>query len=374
MKIVIVPDSFKGSLSAKSVASSLAFGIQSVLSNAELVTLPIADGGEGTVEALLANGKGALVNVRAKNPLFKKIEVGYGVLENGLCVIEVASASGLPLLNKKERNPLKTTSLGTGELILQAINQGHKKFIIGLGGSATNDGAIGILHAFGYRFYDGQGVDLAPIGANLIQIKTISDKLKLPQINGVEFLLTVDVTNPLFGIKGAAHVFAEQKGATKDEVVLLDEGLRNFHLVTEQFFEKKIDPNTVGFGAAGGIAFGMVAFFNARLVSGIEFISQEIGLEDEIKTADLVISGEGKIDQQSLDGKVLSGISKLTKKYNKPFVVVGGEITLSSKALGEMGVKASFSISDYPLEQSLDEKITKINLIYLGKEIGYLSF
>ena len=375
MKVVIVPDSFKGSLSAEEVAISLQKGILFALPKTEVVLLPIADGGEGTMSVLLNNANGKKYEATVHDPLFREIKAEYVILENGECVFEIAETSGLNLLLKEERNPFKTTTIGMGELLLAAFNSGRRNFLLGLGGSATNDCGLGILHAFGFRFLDGDGNELSPTGESLIRIKQISDEYIIEGVETMQICLAVDVTNPLYGEQGAAYVFAEQKGASKDEIKLLDEGLRNFYSVVSDFLNKDIDSDTDGFGAAGGIAFALTSFFNAKIVSGIDLISKRVDLEKCIKEADLVISGEGKIDRQSLHGKVISGVEKLTSKCGKPLVLVGGEVELSTKELNNLGITAAFSISNKPLslEKAMDKETAQNNLEFLGGQIISLA-
>lgn len=374
MKIVIAPDSFKGSLTAKEVANVIKRGVQGSQSEINCFVNPIADGGEGTVEALLEVDKGTKICSFVHDPLFRKVKASYGILSNDTCVIEVAAASGLTLLKEDEQNPLQTTSQGSGELILEAYENGARNFIIGLGGSATNDGGMGILHALGYHFFDSKGKELLPIGENLIHVAKITEELRVKMLLNCKFSLAVDVTNPLYGENGAAVVFAQQKGASVKDVEFLDKGLHNFHLVVSQYLDKKINTNTKGFGAAGGIAFGMASLLNATIVSGINFIADQQGLEEEIASADYIISGEGKIDSQSLDGKVISGIAALTKKHNKPLILIGGQVDLTAEQLTDLGVKACFSISNKPmsLTKSMSESVVKENLEFVARQIVQL--
>jgi glycerate kinase len=371
MKILIVPDSFKGSLSAQEVALSIKLGVLDVLPSVNISLQPIADGGEGTLNALMADEKGVLIVEKTYDSLFREIEVAFGVLGDRKAIIEVAQASGLPLLAMNELNPLLTSSFGTGKQVLSALNKGVTEIVIGLGGSATNDAGIGILHALGYRFYDNNHEELQPIGESLIHITSISDVGTVSNLNNIEFSLLVDVTNPLFGEKGAAYIFAPQKGADKEMVGYLDAGLRNFHQVACDFLGKVLPSDTKGFGAAGGMAFGLVAFLDAKIVSGIEFISIAVALEQQIKDVDLVISGEGKVDEQSLRGKVISGISQFTTKHNKPFVVIGGVVELSSIELNSAGVTAAFSVSNQPvtLVEAMKKNTVKSNIRFLASQL-----
>jgi glycerate kinase len=374
MKVVIAPDSFKGSLSAIDVSLALREGVLSVYPKAEVVLLPIADGGEGTMSTLAMNQEAVWKNVLVHDPLFGEMIGNYVTLDSGLCIIEIAEASGLTLLSETERNPMNTSTIGTGELLLDAFNRGSKEFIIGLGGSATNDCGLGVLYAFGYRFFDSKGNDLSPIGGNLIKIRRISDEFVNKKTSAIDLCLAVDVTNPLFGDSGAAFVYGEQKGGSFDQLMELDSGVRNFHAVTSIFLGKEIDANTSGFGAAGGVAFSLVAFFNARIVSGIELVADKVGLKDQIESADLVISGEGKVDLQTLQGKAISGVSKITNDANKPLVLVGGEVQLSPEELNDFGITAAFSISNKPmsLEKAMKKETVKKNLTFIGSQLTRL--
>lgn len=371
MKILLVPDSFKDSLSAQSVVSAMQLGVKEVSLDSNIILQPIADGGEGTIEALLSGCGGELISEKTCDPLSRVIQANYAVLANGLGVIELAQASGLSLLLNEERNPLLTSSFGTGKQILSILEKGIKHLIIGLGGSATNDGGIGILYALGYRFYDKDKNELDPIGRNLVFIASVSRDKNTMKLDDVKLQLAVDVTNPLCGEKGASAVFGPQKGADQEMVKQLEKGLRNFHSVASRFLNKDLAQETAGFGAAGGIAFGLVAFLNAEIVSGIEFIGKQVQLEEKIKSADLIISGEGKIDTQSLDGKVISGIAKLTTKYKKPLVLLGGVVELSNKELDTVGVTAAFSVSNQPMElkQAMEEEEVKRNIQFTTSQV-----
>ena len=366
MNILLVPDSFKYSLSAQEVALAMEEGIKDVFPEFSVISQPVADGGEGTILALINACGGNVITEETCDPLFRPIQSNYGVLADNIGVVEVAEASGVSLLMDKERNPMLTSSLGTGKQIVSVLEKGVRRLIIGLGGSGTNDGGIGVLHALGYRFYDEDNQELPPIGKSLLQIRSISSKERSICLDNVKIQLAVDVTNPLYGEKGAAYIFAPQKGATDEMVYELDQGLRQFHRVASQFLGSDFSEDTEGFGAAGGIAFGLVAFLGAEIVSGIKLVSKQVNLEEKIKVADLVISGEGKIDSQSLEGKVISGIAKLTTKHKKPLVLLGGMVDLSPDKLSQAGITAAFSVSNEPmkLEKAIRKVVTKKNLRY----------
>ncbi len=350
MKIVAAIDSFKGSMSSLEVADAFELGARKVFSNLEVVKLSLADGGEGTVESLVDGGNGDIITLKVKNPLMREIESFYGIIKNkNLAVIEMAAASGLPLLSKEERNPMKTSTFGTGELIKDALKKGCREFIVGIGGSATNDGGIGMLSALGYKFLDRSGKILDPIGENLINIETIDTSDVMPELKESSFLVACDVDNPLYGERGAAEVYSRQKGATEEMVTELDNGLKHFSEIVMKQFNIEIG-NYPGAGAAGGLGGGFLGFLNAQLKPGIDIIIETIGLEEQIKDADLVITGEGRIDFQSIMGKTPVGVGKLAKKYNIPVIAIAGCLADNADVVHDHGIDAIFSIINHPLD------------------------
>lgn len=300
-RIIIAPDSFKGTLSAIEVCETVSGELMKKYPDAEIISVPIADGGEGTVDAFLCSLGGEKHYCSAHSPLGREIEAFYGILPDKRAVIEMAAASGITL--EKENNALKGSSYGTGEIILDCIEKGVRRFIIGIGGSATTDGGTGMLSALGAGFFDGDGNKLNPCGENLIHIKNIDLSGLDKRLTECSFTVLCDVTNPLYGENGAAVVFSPQKGADEASVKLLDEGLRNFAVVSEKTLGKDFSLNE-GAGAAGGMGFGFIAFLSARLVKGAEFILDITEFRKKAESADLVITGEGKMDRQSLMGKV----------------------------------------------------------------------
>nr|WP_218623503.1 glycerate kinase [Thermoanaerobacter sp. CM-CNRG TB177] len=348
VKILIAPDKFKESLSALKVADSIEKGILKVFPKAVIEKVPMADGGEGTVESLVDATGGKIIKTNVKDPLFRDIESFYGILGDGkTAVIEMAAASGLYLLKDYERNPMITTTYGTGQLIKDALDRGCRKFIIAIGGSATNDGGAGMATALGVKFYDKDGREIGLGGGALSKIYSIDTSNLDDRLKECRFIVACDVANPLIGENGASRVYGPQKGATKEMVEVLDKNLEHYGKLLEKYFNKKII-DVPGSGAAGGLGAGLMAFLNAQLKSGIEIITETLKLEEKIKEADIVISGEGKIDFQTAFGKTISGIAKLCKKHNKPLIVIAGTVEDIEK-LYEIGVSSVFSTMEKPM-------------------------
>ena len=355
MKIVIAPDSFKGSLSALEVAKSIQKGLLNVDENIETVIVPMADGGEGTVQSLIDVSGGKIVELTVHDPLFRKINSFYGIMGDGeTAVIEMAAASGLPLLTPEERNPLKTTTFGTGELIRDALNRRCRKFIIGLGGSATNDGGCGMAQALGVKFLDKNGNEVGMGGSELSKISSIDLSGIDQRIKNASFLAACDVDNPLCGAKGASAVFGPQKGASEKDVIALDNGLNHFSQIVKQ--QLKFDIKDVpGSGAAGGLGAGVLIFLNATLERGISIVTRTTQLAEKMEDAGLVITGEGRIDFQTAFGKTPLGVAQIAKTKNIPVIVLAGSLGEGYKTLYEKGFDGIFSIIDHPM--SLQEAI-----------------
>lgn len=351
MKILVAVDSFKGSLTSAEVAEAVTAGITESGVSAQVVTVPIADGGEGTCATLLAGLGGEYIGLQVHGPLREEIPVTYGILPDGTAVIEMAAAAGLPLVPMDQRNPLHTSTVGVGEMIKDALTHGCRKFIIGLGGSATNDGGIGMLTALGYRFLDTNNRPIEPVGASLSAICSVDCSHVLSGLEACHFLAACDVENPFYGECGAAYVFAPQKGASPSCVQLLDQGLQNFAQVIHNYCGISV-ADMRGAGAAGGLGGGLYAFLNAELKPGTEIIFEHLHLEDLVQQADVVFTGEGKVDCQSIMGKAPSAIAKLGRKYGKPVILIAGSISDDALAAHEAGVTAMFSITDGPM--SLD--------------------
>lgn len=349
MKIIIAPDSFKGSLSALEVARAIQKGIKNADTTIETVVVPMADGGEGTVQSLVDATDGRIIELNVHDPLFRKIKSFYGIMGDGkTAVIEMAAASGLPLLKPEERNPLKTTSYGTGELIKDAADRGCNEVILGLGGSATNDGGIGMAKALGIRFLDAHRNEVGSCGGDLVNIETVDVSGIDDRLAHVKFVAACDVDNPLCGKNGAANVYGRQKGATEDDVTFLDNGLAHFADIIEgkQGIDLKDHP---GAGAAGGLGFGVMVFLHGRLESGIAIVSRMAKLADKMVGADLVITGEGQIDFQTAHGKTPFGVAQLAKAKHIPVVAVAGSLGDNYQMLYQKGFDAIFSIIDKPM-------------------------
>ena len=358
MKIVIAPDSFKGSLSAFEVGKAMREGIFKVDPAIETVLIPMADGGEGTVQSLIDASGGEIIEHVVHDPLFREIKSFYGIMGDGkTAVIEMAAASGLPLLKPDERNPLKTSSIGTGELITNAIDKGCKKIILGLGGSATNDGGTGMAQALGVRFYDEKGneIGMGMGGGELLKIHSVDISGIDPKIKSVDFIAACDVENPLCGENGASNIYGRQKGASDADVKILDKGLTHFAQImkNENGFDFKDFP---GAGAAGGLGYGVMCFLKAKLERGIDIVTQVTNLAEKMEGAGLVITGEGKIDFQTAFGKTPFGVAQIAKQKNIPVVAIAGSLGEGYEKLYEKGFDGIFSIIDKPmtLQEAID--------------------
>ena len=337
-KIVIASDSFKGSLTSIQVAESAERGIFSVFPGCKVIKLAVADGGEGTAQAIVAARGGHFAGATAHDPLMRKIAVTYGVVDKGLtAIINTAAASGLYLLGQDERNPLKATTYGTGELILNALKSGCHRIILGTGGSATNDAGTGLLKALGYKFPDACGKELGYGGEILAKICSISGNCIRAEFSGTEFIVAYDVSNPFFGAEGSANIYGPQKGADAATVEELDRGMRHFAGVLERTYGINVN-DIAGSGSAGGTAGTIHAMLGARLMPGARFVLESVGLAEALKGADLVITGEGRIDRQTLSGKVPAEVLKLARQAGVPAVVIAGAVEG-----GEMLEKAGFA-------------------------------
>lgn len=324
MNILICPDSFKESLCASDAGKNIMKGIQKVFPDAACKIIPMADGGEGTVEVLIASAGGRYIETTVHDPLMRAVRATYGILsDKTTAVIEMAAASGLPLLNHHERNPVITTTYGTGELIKSALDHNCKRIIVGMGGSATLDAGTGMAQALGIEFKDQQVITVIKGGGSLNRITDIDFSKIDPRLKNCEIIAACDVSNPLTGKNGAAYVYGPQKGATHKQIRTLDENLRHLTSIIRKSMNVDIE-NKFGTGSAGGLGAGLMAFLNARLESGFDLIAQMVGLRHGIKWADLIITGEGKMDQQTSFGKVPGGISAMAKPLNKPIIAFTG--------------------------------------------------
>jgi glycerate kinase len=357
MRVVVAPDKFKGSLSAPEVARALARGVKSAVPNAKIDEVPMADGGEGTVEALVVATGGSFRSVRVRGPLGAPVDARFGLLGTGeTAVIEMAAATGLVLVPGDQRDPLKTTTRGTGELILAAIEAGARRVIVGIGGSATNDGGAGLAEALGYRLLDAEGAEIGPGGGSLDRLDRIDARGRDPRLDGVEVAVACDVDNPLCGPRGASAIFGPQKGATPEMVATLDRNLAHLARIVERDLGVSIR-DLPGAGAAGGLGGGLVAFASGRLEPGVELVIRAVGLEERLRGADLCLTGEGAIDGSSAFGKTAVGVARLARKLGCPTIAVVGSIGPGAEAVLDQGIVAYFSLCPGPI--ALDQAIAE---------------
>ncbi len=357
MKVLIAMDSFKGCASSRELSSAIQKGIKGVYPLAKVNAYEIADGGEGTLEAMVANSGGKIFTCTVHDPLMHPITASYGILGDGVtCVIEMARASGLPLVPKEKRNPLLTTTFGVGELIKEGLLKGCRKFIVGIGGSATNDAGLGMLQALGFSFLNKDGEEVGCGGRALGEIVRIDTTHALEALSECTFTIACDVDNPMYGERGAAHIYGRQKGASEEDVLTLDAHVKYFAGVIEQSLGKQV-AHIKGSGAAGALGGGFLAFLNATLCSGIDIVLDGIDFDAKVKEVDFVITGEGKIDAQSLMGKVISGIGKRCAKANVPLIALAGSVEPFALKSHDRGVSALFSILQTPM--SLEEAMCK---------------
>ncbi len=371
-KIVVAIDSFKGSLSTFEAGEAIAEAIKEVYKDAEVIISPIADGGEGTVEAIISATSGEMVKVVVSNPLGRKIEANYGFIpDRKTAVIEMSAAAGITLIDESERNPMNTTTFGVGEMILDAISKGCRKFVIGIGGSATNDGGVGMLQALGFEFLDENGNQVSFGAKGLKDIATIKTDNAAKELKECSFLVACDVKNILCGETGCSAVYGPQKGATAEMIKDMDLWLGKYAELTKSVIENS-DAEIPGTGAAGGMGFALLSYLGATLKSGIKLVMEETGLEDQVKDADLVITGEGRLDGQSYMGKAPVGVAKLAKKYGKPVIAFSGCVTEDATGCNEHGIDAFFPIVRKPC--TLEEAMNVSNAYKNLKDTAYQVF
>lgn len=352
MKIIAAPDSFKGSMSAIEAAKAIERGVKLAIPDAEVVQLPLADGGEGFVDTIIHAAKGKKVEANVLDPLGRSVSSFYGIIEDGqTAVIEMAAASGLPMLQSHERNPLLASTYGTGELILAALDRGCTRIWVGLGGSATNDGGIGMAQALGYRFYDADGRFIEPFSSGWLQLAKVDGSKADPRLKLTDIRAACDVEAVLYGENGASQIFGPQKGADPEKVKVLDRALERLAYRLET--DLNIDVHSLkGGGAAGGLGAGMTAFCGARLVPGSELVLDAVGFDKHLEQCDLVITGEGQTDAQSSLGKAPQAVSIRAKKKGIPALCVSGGLKDGYEQLHDQGMTALFSIMPYPCELS----------------------
>ncbi|TEW53781.1 glycerate kinase [Psychromonas sp. RZ22] len=373
MKIIIAPDSFKESLTAKQVCVAIETGMKRVIKHAEYHLIPVADGGEGTVQSLVDATDGKIVNLTVTGPLSAPVQAFYGLLGNNsdTAVIEMAAASGLHHVAEHLRDPKQTSSYGTGELIKAALDNGVSKIIIGLGGSATNDGGIGMLSALGVTFIDKDGNEIEANGDGLQKIHQINIDALDKRLASCEILVACDVDNPLCGERGASHVFGPQKGATKEDIQLLDKALKHYGECIQQQFNIDV-LNQAGTGAAGGIGAALIAFTNATLKPGIELVLEAVQLKQCIHDADLVITGEGRIDGQTIYGKTPMGVAKIAKQFDIPVIAVAGCLGDKHQAVYGCGIDAVFAATPGAMTLQQAFANASVNLENVSENIAKL--
>lgn len=369
MRAVIALDSFKGSLSSIEAGNAVSAGIRRVYSDAEMVVLPLADGGEGTVDALVSGMDGTIKTVSASDPLGRKIKCKYGIIDN-TAVIEMSAAAGITLLSESERDPMNTTTYGVGEIISDAVMNGCREFIVGIGGSATNDGGIGMLQALGFEMLDKYGRQV-PFGARGIdKLTDISDKNVISELKNCRFYIACDVKNPLCGPEGCSAVYGPQKGATSDMIERMDKSLERYAALTHKKYPHS-NSELPGTGAAGGMGFAFMAYMNAKLQSGAELIIKKTRLEDYIKKADIVITGEGRIDSQTAMGKAPAVVAALAERYNVPVIAFAGSVTKDAVKCNRSGIDAYFPVvrGVCTLDEALDRENARSNISDTAEQV-----
>lgn len=369
MKVVVAIDSFKGSLSSMEAGQAIEEGVKRVHQNAEVVVRPLADGGEGTVEALVEGMGGIFVTKKVTGPLGEKVEAVYGIIElkddlSKTAIIEMSAAAGITLVPEERRNPLNTTTYGVGELILDAIERGCRHFIVGIGGSATNDGGVGMLQALGYDFVTQEGKAISYGGNGLRELASIEESNVHPKLKECTFKVACDVTNPLCGENGSSAIFAPQKGATPEMVQELDQLLLHYAELSKNI-NAHADRFYPGTGAAGGMGFAFLTYTNATLESGIQIVLTETKLEELIATADFIVTGEGRLDGQTALGKAPIGVAALAKKYQKKVLAFAGAVTPDAKECNQHGIDAFFPIlrGVVTLKEAMNKEVAHQNMV-----------
>lgn len=371
MNITIAIDSFKGSLSSMEAGQAVAEGIRRVMPSAGIRIRPLADGGEGTTEALTAGLGGELKSLTVTGPLGRPVTASYGLIrERKMAVLEMASAAGLTLISQEERNPLEATTYGVGEMIRDAIGEGCRHFLVGIGGSATNDGGTGMLSALGFQFLDSEGQPI-PLGAKgLENLARISAENARPELSQCSFHIACDVTNPLCGENGCSAVYGPQKGADPEMIRQMDQWMERYGDLAARTFPAA-DKEAPGAGAAGGLGFAFLTFLNGSLESGVGMVLKEINLKDDIRDADLVITGEGRLDAQTVMGKAPIGVAHLAKEYGKPVIAFSGAVTREAGLCNQHGIDAFFPIMRgvVSLQEALDPGEARINAADTAEQV-----
>ena len=372
MKIVVAIDSLKGSLSSLEAGAAIREGFLRADPDARVEVRPLADGGEGTVEALAAGMGGTLHKVTVTGPLGAPVECAYGILPDGkTAVVEMSGAAGITLIPAEERNPLHATTYGVGQVLRDAIDRGCRRFIVGIGGSATNDGGAGMLQALGFGFLDKAGRNIPGGAAGLAELDAITTENVLPELAECTFKIACDVTNPLCGPKGCSAVYGPQKGATPEMIRQMDGWLARYAQLAARCRPETADPENPGTGAAGGLGFAFLTFTNAVLESGIDIVLEETRLADCLRDADLVVTGEGRLDGQTAMGKAPVGVARLAKQYGKPVIAFAGSVTQDAAACNRAGIDAFFPIlrGICTLEEAMDPDNARRNLTDTAEQV-----
>ena len=371
MKVVVAIDSLKGSLTSLEAGAAIQKGVRCAMPDAEVCVRPLADGGEGTVEALALGMGGRMEKVTVTGPLGKPVECAYGILDGSkTAIVEMSGAAGITLVPDQERNPMNTTTYGVGEVIKDAIGKGCRRFIVGIGGSATNDGGIGMLQALGYGMLNANGSQVAFGAQGLEELVEISDTHVLPELKDCTFRIACDVTNPLCGDQGASAIYGPQKGATPAMILQMDKWLNGYAELAAKTFPRA-NRNQPGTGAAGGLGFAFLTFTNAVLESGIKIVLEETRLEDYVKDADIVITGEGRLDGQTVMGKAPIGVANIAKKYGRPVLAFSGCVTEDARACNGGGIDAYFPIlrGVVSLQEAMDHDNAERNRVATVEQV-----
>lgn len=371
MKIVTAMDSFKGSLSSLEAGRAVEAGIKRAIVDSKVVVKPLADGGEGFLDALVSVLEGERKTIRIKGPLGEERDCTYGCIpKQKLAIVEMARAAGLTLVEKEKRNPLYTTTYGVGQILMDAMSAGYRHFLVGIGGSATNDGGIGMLRALGFECLDKKGNPVPDGALGLKVLERITEQHVPRELEECAFEIACDVENPLCGPKGCSAVFGPQKGADGEMITKMDSWMERYAILAKTIRENA-DPHARGAGAAGGLGFAFFTFTNAVPRSGIEIVMERTGLEEEIRNADVVVTGEGRLDGQSAMGKAPAGVARLAKKYGKPVIAFAGSIDESARVCHSQGIDAFFSILKSPmsLETAMEEETAAKNLADIAEQV-----
>lgn len=371
MNIVVAVDSFKGSLTSIEAGMAVQEGIRRAQGDVCVEVRPLADGGEGTVEALTGGMGGTIQRIKATGPLGTLVDCEYGIIEeNGTAILEMSAAAGITLVPEEKRNPLYTTTYGVGEMIRDAVSKNCRRFIIGIGGSATNDGGIGMLQALGYGFLNARGEQAAFGARGLKELAAITDRDVMPELKECRFQVACDVTNPLTGEQGCSAVYGPQKGAGPSMIQLMDRWMEKYAALAKEN-HAKADPEYAGAGAAGGLGFAFRTFLNAELASGIQIVLKETNLEEYIRWADIVVTGEGRMDSQTAMGKAPVGVAKLAKKYGRPVIAFTGSAARDARKCNDSGIDAYFPIlrEITTLKTAMEKESAQANLADTAEQV-----